>query len=116
MEQAAERAVKSALLLMLACGMATAQTHDPLHDPEVEELSKETAQLKRTIADQERRILELEKIVKGLQAASAPARIPPDTPPWQLAFNWNLIRKGMSEAQVVEILGQPARVQSVTDV
>lgn len=100
-------------LLLLSCGAAVAQTRDT----RVDELTKETAQLRRTIADQERRIAELEKTVKGLQGvvAPVPARIPADTPPWQQASNWNLIKKGMSEAQVVEILGPPASVQSVTD-
>ena len=86
-------------------------------DSGVDELRKETAQLRRSVADQERRIAELEKTVKALAAISAPVpqRIPPTTPPWRLAANWALIRKGMSEAQVVEILGPPARVQSVTD-
>jgi outer membrane protein assembly factor BamE (lipoprotein component of BamABCDE complex) len=101
------------ILLAAAC-IATAQTRDP----RVDDLTKETAQLKRTIADQERRIAELEKTVKALQGVAAPSsgRIPPDTPPWHLASNWNLITKGMSEAQVVGILGPPTSLQSVTDV
>jgi hypothetical protein len=100
--------------MLLACNIAMAQTPDP----RVDELTRETAQLKRTITAQERRIADLEKAVKGLQAivGPVPARIPSETPLWQLAFNWNLIKKGMSEAQVVEILGPPANVQSVDDV
>jgi hypothetical protein len=108
-----QRALIGGELLLLACGVAMAQTRDP----RVDELTRETAQLRRTAADQERRIAELEKTVRGLQAVvtPAPTRIPPDTPPWQSASNWNLVRKGMSEAQVIEILGPPTRVQSVID-
>ena len=87
-------------------------------DPQIDELKKETAQLKTMVANQERRIVELEKMVKALQAvaAPAPAAIPSPTPPWHQASNWTLIKKGMSEAQVVEILGPPTRVDSSIDV
>jgi hypothetical protein len=87
-------------------------------DPQIDELKKETAQLKATIADQGRRIAELEKNVMALQAIAAPVptAIPAPKPPWHLASNWILIKKGMSEAQVVEILGPPTRVDSSIDV
>lgn len=87
-------------------------------DPQIDELKKETTQLKVMIADQERRIAELEKMVKALKAAAAPVptAIPAPTPPWLQASNWILIKKGMSEAQVVEILGPPTRVDSSIDV
>jgi len=109
-----QRAVIGAGLLFLLCGIATAQTRDP----RVDELTKQTAQLKRTIADQEGRIAELEKAVKLLQSAAAlplPARIPAETPPWHRASNWTLIKSGMSEAQVVEILGPPTSVNASID-
>jgi hypothetical protein len=79
-------------------------------DPRIDELRKEAAQLKITIADQERRIGELERIVKALQVVAAP--VPTAIP----APNWILIKKGMSEAQVVEILGPPTSVDSTVDV
>jgi hypothetical protein len=87
-------------------------------DPRIDGLRKEAAELKITIADQERRIAELERIVKELQtvAAPVPTTIPTPIPPWHLAPNWILIKKGMSEAQVVEILGPPTSVDSTVDV
>jgi hypothetical protein len=86
-------------------------------DPRVDALTTEMAQLKRTIADQDQRIAALEKAVKALQAVAAPVpeRIPAPTPPWYQASNWNLIKQGMSEAQVVAILGPPTLAESVTD-
>lgn len=86
--------------------------------PQIDELKKETAQLKTMIADQERRIAALEKMVKALQAVAAPVptAIPAPAPPWHQASNWILIKKGMSEAQVVEILGPPTSVDSSIDV
>jgi hypothetical protein len=87
-------------------------------DPRIGELKKEAALLKITIADQERRITELERIVKALQpvAAPVPTTIPAPIPPWLLAPNWILIKKGMSEAQVLEILGPPTSVDSTVGV
>jgi hypothetical protein len=119
-------------LLGLACSLAFGQ--EPARDPRVDELKAEIAQLNRSIADQERRladfekspigqfrltiadqgrrIAELEKTVKVLQQSAAPVL----RSDWHVAVNWALIRKGMSEVQVVNLLGSPTRVQSVVDV
>jgi hypothetical protein len=104
---------KLALIGLLMCGPMIAQTHDP----RVDDLQKETAQLKRRLADQDARIAELERTVKALQAAATPlpARIPAETPPWYRASNWTQIKTGMSEAQVVAILGPPTSVDSSID-
>jgi hypothetical protein len=108
-----QRALIGAGLVLLMCGVAMAQTPDP----RVDALTKETAQLKRTIADQEGRIAELEKAVKALQVSAAPlpARIPAETPAWHQATNWTLIKSGMSESQVAGILGAPTSVQTTID-
>ena len=105
--------LRGAALLFLMCGTAAAQTRDP----RVDELTKETAQLKQRITDQEARIAELEKAVKFLQAAAAPVPtpIPSPTPPWHRPANWNLIKTGMSEAEVVSVLGPPTSVDSSID-
>jgi SmpA / OmlA family len=105
--------MRSAGLLLLMGVVAMAQTRDP----RVDELTKETAQLKRKIADQEGRIAELERAVKVLQSAAAPlpAPIPSPTPLWHRASNWTQIKVGMSEAQVVAILGSPTNVDSSID-
>ncbi len=86
-------------------------------DPRVDKLTTETAELKRTVADQDRRIADLERMVKMLQSTVAPlpAPIPSPTPAWTQASNWNRIKPGMSQAQVVEILGPPTREQSAID-
>jgi hypothetical protein len=108
-----QRALIAAGLLLLTCAIAMAQTRDP----RVDELTKETEQLKRKIADLEGRIAELERAVKSLQAAAAPwpTSIPAETPPWHRASNWTLIKGGMSESQVVGILGPATSVDSSID-
>lgn len=86
-------------------------------DPRVDKLTLETEELMKTVAEQDKRIAELEKTVKMLQAAAAPlpSPIPSSTPPWKAPSSWNLVKSGMSEAQVVGILGPPTSVQSVED-
>jgi hypothetical protein len=95
------------------CGIAAAQTRDP----RVDELTKETARLKQRISDQETRIAELERAVKSLQSAAPPmpAPIPSPTPPWHRPASWNQIKTGMSEADVVALLGPPTSVDSSID-
>ena len=107
------RALTGAGLVLLMGGIAMAQTRDP----RIDELTKETAELKRKIADQEGRIAELEKAVKFLQSAAAPmpAPIPSETPLWHRASNWTQIKIGMPEAQVTAILGPPTSVDSSID-
>ena len=82
--------------------------------------------LKRLIKEQDRRIGELEKTVKFLQA---PVSANNDKPtareiartmikpaaPWQDPLGWTRIREGLSRAQVEEILGKPTSVESVLD-
>jgi hypothetical protein len=112
-QAAGDRYMQRTLILFLVSGFAIAQTRDP----RVDELTKQTAQLKRTIADQEARIAELEKAVKSLQSAAqpAPTPIPSETPAWYKASNWIQIKTGMSEAQVIEILGPPTTVNASID-
>jgi hypothetical protein len=105
-----KRVVVVLLMSVVAMGQA--------RDPRVDELEKETAQLKRKVADQDARIAELERAVKSLQAAAAPpvpTPIPSPTPAWHRASNWTLIKTGMSEAEVVGILGPPTSVDSSID-
>ncbi len=132
--------------LVLTCRFAFGQDA-PVREPSLEDLKTEIEQLSRIIADQERRIedlektpavqpgpagaprrggtadqerriAELEKTVRQLQAALAPPpkRIPSPTPLWLMPVNWGFVKREMSEAHVVELLGTPARIQAVMDV
>ena len=103
------------ILGLLACSsLASAQTQDSRLD----QLEEETARLKATVAEQGRRITELENTIKTLHAIliPVPKPIPAPTPAWQEPSGWTLLRPGMSEAQVVQILGQPTGVEAETDV
>lgn len=69
-------------------------------------------------ADQERRIAQLERTVRELQAALAPVpkRIPSPAPMWLTPVNWGFIKPSMSEKQVTDLIGAATRVTSVVDV
>ncbi|HTM11894.1 MAG TPA: hypothetical protein VL127_03230 [Bryobacteraceae bacterium] len=82
--------------------------------------------LKRLVKEQDRRIAELEKTVKSLQSLLTVRNQKPTAHEldktifkpaagWQNPLAWTQIRKGLSRAQVEEILGTPTSVESVID-
>lgn len=103
------------LLISAPAQSPPAETAAPNEDPRVDALTKQTEELKREVADQARRIANLEAAVKALQTPPPPAPIPAPSPLWHSATNWNSIKPGMSEADVVQLLGPPSSVQSVED-
>jgi len=82
--------------------------------------------LKRLVKEQDRRIAELEKTVKSLQSLLTVRNQKPTAHEldktifkpaagWQNPLAWTQIRKGLSRAQVEEILGTPTSGESVID-
>lgn len=97
---------------------APAQTTGQNRDSRVDGLIKQMDQLTKQVSEQGQRIASLEKEVKALQTPPPPpqpASIPAPVPAWYSATNWSMIKPGMSEAQVTEILGAPTSVQTVED-
>lgn len=96
-------------------------------DRRLEATETEIALLKRLVKEQDRRIADLEKLVKALQSANTEKPMTPPTPHelakaiaqpaerWQNPLAWAQIREGLSRAQVEEILGKPTSVEAVID-
>jgi hypothetical protein len=95
-------------------------------DRRLESTEMEIGLLKRLVKEQDRRIAELEKTVKSLQSPSSAMVEKPTahaiaktlfkpSAPWQNPLAWNQIQKGLSRAQVEELLGAPTSVDSVID-
>jgi SmpA/OmlA family protein len=83
-------------------------------DSRSDDSAKEIALLKRTVADQDRRIANLERTMRSLQTTVlTPAR--PARPSWRNAEGWSAVKIGMSRDQVVEILGEPKSTDIVID-
>ena len=94
----------------------------------LEDAFAEITSLKRALAEQDRRITDLQNAVKMLQSEqnqapqpAAPDPIPPvrkskkapPGPAWHNPSAWTTVKEGMSRAQVEAILGQPTSVGAV---
>jgi hypothetical protein len=98
----------------------------PSRDRRLEAMEADISLLKRLVREQDRRIAELEKIVKSFQPTASANNEKPTAhemaktiitvaAPWQNPLAWTQIRQGLSRAQVEEILGNPTSVESVID-
>lgn len=104
-----------------------AQTPTQSRDRRLDEALTDIALLKRLVREQDRRIAELEKVLRTLQATERPT-LPPAVPdervkvppkplaaPWHNPQTWVRVQEGMSRSQVEEILGKPTSVDAVID-
>ena len=105
---------------------APAQTQPQSRDHRLEDALTDVALLKRVVREQDRRIADLEKALRILQAAGAAERpavveekvkVPPKpvAAPWRDPQAWARVEEGMSRAQVEDILGKPTSVDAVID-
>ena len=101
----------------------SAQTASQTRERRLDEALSDIALLKRLVKEQDRKIADLEKTLRALQAV-APATaaevkprviVKPTTARWQNPLAWAQLREGMSRAQVEEILGKPTSVEAVID-
>jgi hypothetical protein len=91
-------------------------------DLRIEQLKQDIAELHRLLREYDRRIDQLEQQrfraptqLPG-RSADAPAGAPPGSDKWLTPANWDKVRPGMSEQQVLEVLGYPTSVrQTETD-
>ena len=99
-----------ALCLMSALSLAQ---ETPKSEDQLQSIVTEVALLKRVVVEQERRILQLEKIVQSItqpQPQPITSRQALSTP-WHSETYWRRIKDGMSESQVIKILGKPTDVK-----
>ena len=107
--------------------LAPSQCFSQTRDRRLDEALVDITLLKRLVKEQDRRIADLEKMVKALQVAAnteppkpAPkervrAVVRPSAARWLNPLTWGQIREGLSRAQVEEILGPPTSVEAVID-
>ncbi len=98
------------LALVLGAAVPPAGVHAQ-EDIRVRQLEGEVQRLQRELATQARRIDQLERDVRLAGATTrAPAgtsRPTDSSPAWLVVGNWDRIRTGMKELDVISILGRP---------
>jgi predicted RNase H-like nuclease (RuvC/YqgF family) len=104
------------LVALLCSGSAFAQQIDELR---VRQLENEVNRLQRELQTQSRRIDELERTTRS--GATAP-RLPPvsspredSSPAWLVSTNWDRLKPGMKELEVIALLGRPTSVRDAGD-
>jgi hypothetical protein len=108
------------LILSGACVLwtAPASSQDALR---VRQLENEVSRLQRELDAQSRRIDQLERSVRG--AATMPSVPAPDlgrrpvesSPAWLVSTNWDRVRPGMKDVDVIALLGRPTSVRQDPD-
>lgn len=102
------------ILGALLIGSAQAQ------DLKVSQLEQDVRELQQLVQRQSRRIDVLESEVNlSRGSAAAPDRatvvVTNTTQPWLKSSNWDRIKNGMSESEVVQLLGPPTTIRSPGD-
>jgi hypothetical protein len=111
--------------VVLGVGMLFAIPSREVRAQTNDEALTEIKLLKRIVTEQDRRITELENALKGLvygtqknalvqRPSTADNRqgAPSVAQPWKIPSTWSRIRDGMSQAQVVSILGKPTGIEN----
>lgn len=85
----------------------------------VRQLESDVLRLERDIEAQARRIDQLEQAVRGTSTRALPpapaARSADSSPGWLVSTNWDRLRPGMKEIDVIALLGRPTSVRTDAD-
>lgn len=107
--------MKGAIAGIIACMLLTT-TYALAQPSSSNALKDEINALKQTVQNQEARIATIEGVIAELRGSGVATATPTATsetnylPPkngWQIPSNWSRIKNGMSESQVIAILGNP---------
>jgi hypothetical protein len=108
------------ILLMAAVAVASPVPAQVVDDLRVRQLENEVSRLQRDLDAQSRRIDELERGARsGALTPRAPAAAPAEredrSPAWLLGTNWDRVKPGMKELDVIALLGRPTTVRTDVD-
>jgi hypothetical protein len=101
--------------LVLALAAAAAPAEDELR---VRVLENEVMRLQRELDAQSRRIEDLERNARnaGVSRPATPVARPADSSPaWLVSGNWDRVKPGMKELDVIALLGRPTSVRTEED-
>lgn len=83
-------------------------------DIRLQQLESEVTRLRREVEEQARRIDQLERSAREAtlsQSTPGQPRRSDDSPAWLVTTNWDRIRPGMKELDVIALLGRPTSVR-----
>lgn len=108
------------LLLIAVLAVASPVPAQVVDDLRVRQLENEVNRLQRELDAQSRRIDELERGARtGSLTPRAPAAAPAEredrSPAWLVSTNWDRVKPGMKELDVIALLGRPTTVRADTD-
>jgi hypothetical protein len=116
-------ASRNVLTILFALFLNAAQA-GPTEDLKISQLEQDVRELQRVVQQQNRRIDALESSARASRAdrttptgaATPPAtRDPPTKIEWLQSANWDTVRIGMSEAEVLKSLGPPTTTRTSDD-
>jgi hypothetical protein len=106
--------MRIAVLVVLLATLSSAAAQD---DYKVIKLEQDVRNLERQVQDLQRQVGDLRRLSQSGDASSlrsehsAPPSAAPSTS-WLVAANWDRVRAGMSELQVIDILGPPTSMRA----
>ncbi len=105
------------LLILAVATMVTSPSWPAggVDDLRVRQLEQDLMRLQRELDAQSRRIEQLERSERnaGIGRATTPSARPSDSSPgWLLSANWDRVRTGMKELDVIALLGRPTSVRT----
>jgi hypothetical protein len=108
------------LLLITALALARPVPAQVVDDLRVRQLENEVNRLERELDAQSRRIDELERGAhSGALTPPAPSTAPLEredrSPAWLVGTNWDRLKPGMKELDVIALLGRPTTVRADAD-
>jgi hypothetical protein len=113
----AQRLSALASALLLACPVSFAA--GGVDDLRVRQLEQDIMRLQRELDAQSRRLESLERTQRSASSGMpvpAPATRPQDnSPAWLIGTNWDRVRPGMKELDVIALLGRPTTVRMEDD-
>lgn len=116
-------AILGGAALALALAAAPTGARAQAETLKIQQLEQDLRDLRRTVDLQQRRLDDLERAsgrpVRPPAAGATPARTPPPASgrdaPWLQASNWERVRPGLGELEVVSLLGPPTSMRTADD-
>lgn len=110
------RAPVGILFIALAAALALPLAALAQDDLRVRQLENEVMRLQRALDAQNQRIERLESSARTLGSAPPPVvgtpRAEDSSPAWLVSTNWDKLRKGMQELDIIALLGRPTSVHN----